>query len=85
MLRPLLIIAAMMVFTGIATYSVTRHVARTSANGRPFDWLGDRVRCQKCQGNGARAGSGYWYHCPLCQAEYRARWDDETKTVELDW
>lgn len=85
MSKPILIIAAIMLIVGIGMCTIDRHVVHTNTAGRPFDWLGDRVKCQKCGAGGVIAGQGYNYHCPVCGADYRARWNAETKEVEVDW
>lgn len=85
MLKPLSVLIAIMLVVSASTCAVNRQIVQTNTSGRPFDWLGDSVKCQMCNTGGVRAGEGYAYHCPTCKARYRARWNDDTKTIEIDW
>lgn len=85
MLKPLSVLVAIMLVVGVSTYAVNQQIVHTNTAGRPFDWLGDSLKCQRCNAGGVLAGEGYSYHCPNCKARYRARWDDDSRTIEIDW
>lgn len=84
--RPLLILASIMLCVGIGTCAINRHVINRAATGRPMDWAGDRVLCQKCGTPGVKwIPPNYNYHCDHCGANYRARTNLETHEIEVDW
>lgn len=86
MLRPLLILAGIMICVGIATCAIDRHVVQRTAAGRPMDWAGDRMKCHKCGAPGVRwIAPDYDYHCDHCGANYRARTNLNTRVIEVDW
>jgi hypothetical protein len=86
MTRALLFIAGMMMVVGLAATTVNKTVIFTMrSTNRPFDHLGDRIRCQRCPSGIIVAGEGYWYSCEGCGAKYRARCNDETKQIDIDF
>lgn len=85
MLRPVLILAAIMICVGIGTCAINQHVINRNAAGRPMDWAGDRTKCQKCGTPGVRWLRDYDYHCDHCGANYRARTNLDTREIEVDW
>lgn len=59
-------------------YRVMQH----NAGGRPFDHLGDGIKCAKCGVGGVKAERGYWYSCPHCHEHYRMRLAEDS-SVEV--
>lgn len=83
MLRPLLILACIMIAVGIGTCAINRHVIERTAAGRPIDWAGDGGRCFKCREPGVRWLRDHDYHCGHCGADYHARLNLETNEFEV--
>jgi hypothetical protein len=87
MVKSLLIVATLSVVALMSVVTLRKSVMDVSATGQRFDHLGPRIKCQVCLDNNAVSvcRSGYEYHCEKCGADYRARWNSQEKTIELNW
>lgn len=81
----LILVAIVFVISGL-TCVLRRTVIETHrSTGRPFDHMGDLIKCPKCGQGGTKAGRGYWYNCPHCKEHYRMRWNADEKRIDVDW
>lgn len=95
MWKPLGIIIGIVLLIGFATCTVQKTLIETArSTGKPMDHLGQRTPCLRCNppgsekiipGSMAEAGDGYDYRCPRCGHEFRARWNQAERRIEVDW
>jgi hypothetical protein len=85
MVKVLFVLCAVIAVGMLACVTIRRSYVQTATSGQPFDHLGPRIKCQLCGAPVAVCQSGYNYQCETCGKEFRARWNDESKEIELDW
>ena len=85
MLRTSLLIVAILMAGSFVAVILDRSVISVAGSGRPFDHMGDRMKCQLCGADVAVCTEAYNYRCETCGKAFRARWNAADKTIEHDW
>ncbi|MDP1798553.1 MAG: hypothetical protein Q8K78_13760 [Planctomycetaceae bacterium] len=86
MIRPIAIVLTIVFSVLFVIATINRSVVYTMrGTGRPFDHMGEFIKCQLCAADTSRCTTGYNYQCETCRKEFRARWNEGERKIDINW